>query len=118
MLELPTTEPLHRAAVALLEKGAIAWKPWAALPVPPQPKRETGSLLVSKVTPVDYACELAARVSVWSLQTGLHEADLAIPGGKENRVSSLVELPDGTPRAVLLAGQLAERTDGVTKHAS
>lgn len=112
MLELPTTEPLHQAAVALLEQGGIAWKPWAALPVPPQPKRETGSLVVSKVTPVVYACELAARVSVWSLQTGLHEADLAIPGGKDNRVSSLVELPDGTLRAVLLSGQLAERTDG------
>ena len=108
-LELPADHPLHRAAAALRANGTIDWVPWITISPAGQPKRWTSALLISNVAPVVYARENAPNVSVWSLETGAHVADLALPGKKQGVARALVELPDGTLRALTMDGVIAER---------
>jgi predicted DNA-binding WGR domain protein len=117
-LEESDGTPLREAARALATAGIVPGSPWTAIATSPGPKRWTIDLLVDAREPVVYASELGGKVSMWSLETGEHLGDLALPG-KKVQTSRLVQLPDGTLRAHVFSHDLrggpaciAERAPG------
>ena len=97
-VELPADAPAHQVMADLVAEGLVP-RPWVPVARGALPSRSVWRpLLVSGRLPVVYANE-DRLVSVWSTETGAHLADLRIPCKKVDH-TDLVELPDGTLRAV------------------
>jgi predicted DNA-binding WGR domain protein len=117
-LELPASAPLHVAARALVAEGAITSTPWVNITASAQPKRWVQGLLVDRTEARVYAIEEGLRISVWSLEDGAHLSDLTVPGKKAARgadkpgVHRLVQVEDGTLRALTSHGVIAECARG------
>lgn len=114
-LELPADALLHRAARALVADGTIAWTPWVSITSAPRPKRCTRALLIDHREPIVYALEEAPRLSMWSLETGEHVADLPLPGNRGTHARRASQLSDGTLRVLTSKGAVCQCAPG-SKH--